>query len=77
MRQRLAELGDGTIQVLQAEGGGAFDGLVGDPLQSAAAGSGSEQAVQHGEDDGGFGVEAEAAADEGAAQGVTATGELP
>ena len=51
--------------------------MVGDPLQSAAAGSGSKQAVQHGEDDGGFGVEAEAAADEGAAQGVTATGELP
>ena len=65
------------MQVLHPRGGGALNSVVGDPLQSAAAGSGSKQAVQHGEDDGGFGVEAEAAADEGAAQGVTATGELP
>ena len=77
MRQGLAEPGHDAIQLLQVEGGGAVDGLVGDPLQSAAVGSGSEQGVQHGEEDGAFGVEAEAAADEGAAQGVTATGELP
>ena len=75
--QFLAEPGHGAVEVLEAEVGGAVDGLIGEPLGGAAVRAGGAQAVQDGEEDGALDIEAEAAGEEGGVQGVTAAGALP
>ena len=61
----------------QFELGGAGDGLVSSPLQGAAIGARSEEAVQDREKDRAFGSKAKAAPGEGVVHGLAAAGEGP
>ena len=72
---RRTEPGHGAVQVLQFELGGAGEGLVSSPLQGAAIGARSEEAVQDREKDRAFGSKAKAATGEGVVHGLAAAGE--
>src|ERR1019366_9780238 len=61
VRQLLAEPGHGPVQVMELQGVAAFDRVVGLPLVGGAVAAGVDKAVEHGEEDGPFDVEREAA----------------
>src|SRR5262249_60034970 len=67
----------GPVEVVQLQGVGAFDRVVGLPLVGGAVAAGLYQAVQHGEEDRPLEVELEAASVEELAEDLLASGIAP